>query len=279
MTEPLKLMCILAHPDDETFGAGGILAKYAAEGVETSLLVATLGQRGWTGDPEDYPGLQEMGDIRAEELRCSADVLGVKELILLDFVDGELHKIEPQGIVPQIAGHLRRVRPQVVVTFDPFGLYGHPDHIAISQFAMAAVVAAASPGLGGEDHLPPHTVSKLYFVAESEQRIRTFETVTGEIAMSIDDEERKAVRWPSWSISAEIDATAYWDRVIEAFRCHKSQVNDPDAIASLRERFEPAGWGINTYYRAFSLVNTGRAKEKDLFEGLRPQGVHVAVGT
>ena len=161
MNDKLRLMCVLAHPDDESLGTGGILARYAAEGIETYLVTATRGERGWPGRPEDYPGLQELGRIREAELRWAAENLGVREVSFLDYVDGDLDQADPSQVIGQIAAQLRRVRPHVVVTFGPDGIYGHPDHIAISQFTTAATVAAADAGYGAGD-LPPHRVSKLY---------------------------------------------------------------------------------------------------------------------
>ena len=75
MTETLKLMCILAHPDDESLGTGGILAKYAAEGVETYLITATRGERGWMGDEKDDPGPEALGQLRTQELQAAARAL------------------------------------------------------------------------------------------------------------------------------------------------------------------------------------------------------------
>ena len=122
----LRLMCILAHPDDESFGTGGTLARYAAEGIETYVITATRGQRGWFGPPEENPGLAALGQIREAELRAAAQALGVKELVLLDYVDGDLDRAEKADAIRQLVAHLRRIRPHVVVTFDPFGVYGHP---------------------------------------------------------------------------------------------------------------------------------------------------------
>src|SRR5574341_1465404 len=140
MTGALKLMCVLAHPDDECLGTGGILARYEAEGVETYLVTATRGEHGWWGEEKDYPGPEALGQIREAELRASAQALGLREVNLLDYLDGALDQAGPAQAIAKIVGHLRRVRPHVVVTFGPEGAYGHPDHIAISQFTSAAIV-------------------------------------------------------------------------------------------------------------------------------------------
>ncbi|MFW6079687.1 MAG: PIG-L deacetylase family protein, partial [Gemmatimonadota bacterium] len=153
--DPLRLMAVTAHPDDESLGMGGTLARYAAEGVETYLVAATRGERGRFYSPERKPGPDVVGRVREDELRAAARELGMREVRFLDYVDGELDRADPAEAIARIVGHLRRVRPQVVVTFDPFGAYGHPDHIAICQFTTAAVVAAAEPGFRVRDTAAP----------------------------------------------------------------------------------------------------------------------------
>src|SRR6185436_13070895 len=151
-----RLLAVLAHPDDESLGVGGTLAKYASEGVDVFLLTATRGDsgryRGHRADDHQHPGPLALAKIREAELRAAAAVLGVHEVSLLDYHDQHLDCANPRQVIAEIAGHLQRVQPDVVVTFGPDGAYGHPDHIAISQFTTAAFVAAR-----------PHTVSKLYY--------------------------------------------------------------------------------------------------------------------
>ena len=151
-----RLMAVLAHPDDESLGVGGALAKYAAEGVDVFLLTATRGDGGRyrghrPGDPQ-HPGPLALANIREAELRAAAAVLGVRDVYVLDYHDQHLDRANPREAIGSIVSHLRRIRPDVVVTFGPDGGYGHPDHIAISQFTTAAIVAAADPAFstGGE---------------------------------------------------------------------------------------------------------------------------------
>ena len=149
-----RLMAVLAHPDDESLGVGGALAKYASEGVEVFLLTATRGDsgryRGYRSDDPRHPGSLALATIREAELRAAASALGVREVTLLDYRDQHLDCANPRDAVASIVRHLRRVRPDVVVTFGPDGAYGHPDHIAISQFTTAAIVAAADATFTGD---------------------------------------------------------------------------------------------------------------------------------
>src|SRR5215218_7068233 len=121
----LTLMAVLAHPDDESLGVGGTLAKYAAEGVDVFLLTATRGERGRFNGlrPDDayHPGAAALAAIRERELRAAAGALGVRRVSILDYGDQQLGSVNPQDAIARIAGELRRVRPEVVVTFGPDG--------------------------------------------------------------------------------------------------------------------------------------------------------------
>lgn len=269
MPDPLRLMCILAHPDDESLGAGGVLARYAAEGVETYLVTATRGERGWQGDPRENPGLAELGRIRDAELRAAAGVLGLREVRFLDYIDGDLDQADPAEATAKIAGHLRRLRPQVVVTFGPDGAYGHPDHIAISQLTGAAIVAAADPGYPAAGDAPPHRVAKLYYMVWTEAEGAVYQEVFGDLVMTIDGVDRRGVGWPEWAVSTRVDTAAVWPTVWEAVACHRTQLPGYAALAQLPEDQHRALWGSLSLYRVFSQVNGGRALERDLFAGLR----------
>jgi LmbE family N-acetylglucosaminyl deacetylase len=96
MPNSLRLLCILAHPDDESLGTGGILAKYKAQGVDTFLVTATRGQLGWPGPAEQNPGPEALGAIREGELRAAAEALDLDELTLLDYHDGHLARVDPR---------------------------------------------------------------------------------------------------------------------------------------------------------------------------------------
>src|SRR3954449_1800355 len=171
----LRLMCVLAHPDDESLGTGGALAKSAAEGVGTYLVTATRGERGRYGDSPESPGPAIVGKARERELRAAATELGLREVSFLDYEDGALAQADAAEAQAKIAGHLRRVRPHVVITFGPEGAYGHPDHIAISQLTTSAIVSAADPAFESADDGGPHRVSKLYFIAWSPKKWTAYE--------------------------------------------------------------------------------------------------------
>ncbi len=263
-----RLMCVLAHPDDETLGMGGVLAKYAAEGATTAVLTATRGEYGWSGDPATNPGPAALGAIRDGELRAAAKVLGVSDVTFLDYQDGELDQADAAEVTAKIAAAIRRFRPDVVVTFGHDGLYGHPDHIAICQFATAAIVAASDPSFATGGVEPAHRVSKLYYRAAVSEWIAAYESAFGELVMEIDGHERRSPGWADWTITTRVDATEHWPRVWEAVQCHRSQLPFYEGLSRLPAERHAELWGTQEFYRAFSAVNGGRELETDLFAGL-----------
>lgn len=270
MTNSMKLLAVFAHPDDESMGMGGTLAKYSAEGVETHLVCASRGEGGWSGPEEQDPGPQRVGEIRTKELENAAAILGMKSLSFLGYRDGEVDRAVPVEIIGKIVTHIRRIQPQVIVTFPPDGGYGHPDHIAVSQFASAAVVCAADANYKDAESLPPHRVSKLYYMVDSEDFVDAILPYFGEIVFPLDGEIREEVAWRGWTITTRIETTEHCRTAWRAIQCHQSQL---PALGPLVELDETTLFSIlarqGTFYRAFSLVNGGRKVETDLFEGLR----------
>jgi LmbE family N-acetylglucosaminyl deacetylase len=265
----LRLLAILAHPDDETLGLGGTLARCADEGIETFLVTATRGQAGRykelkRGEP-GHPGPEKLGEIREQELHAAARVLGVREVALLDYMDGRLDEADPVQVAREIAEHVRRVKPHVVVTFAQDGGYGHPDHIAICQLAAAALQLAADPRQGA-----PHAVAKFYLMAWDHAHWAAYQEAFKKLVSVVDGVERQASPWPEWQLSTRVDTRAYWPTVWQAVQCHASQTANYASLGSLSPESHEGLWGTGTFYRVFSTVNGGRARETDLFEGLRP---------
>jgi LmbE family N-acetylglucosaminyl deacetylase len=271
MNTAWKLMCILAHPDDESLALGGTLAKYATEGVEVSLVVATRGERGWFSDWSEYPGEQALGKLREMELRRASSALGITRLDFLDYIDGDLDQANSHEAVGKIVHLIRHIQPHVVITFGPEGLYGHPDHIAISQFTTAAVMYASDPQYRDPGQLDPHRVAKLYYRVALEQWLQRYMPIFGELVMTIDGQERRAHPWANWIVTTRLDTHAYWQKVWQAILCHQTQLPHASRLQSITEQEHYYLWGSQEYYRVFSLVNSGRREEHDLFEGLRPE--------
>jgi LmbE family N-acetylglucosaminyl deacetylase len=264
-------MAVLAHPDDESLGIGGTLARYAALGVHTSVVTATRGERGRYFTNENRPSDTEVGRVREGELRAAARELGVREVTLLGYLDGELDRAPAREAVGRIVAELRRVRPQVVVTFDPFGAYGHPDHVAISQLTTAAVLAAASPAFDGGG-VPPHPVDKLYYFVNTPAAWAAYQAAFKTLVSRVDGAERRAVAWPDWSVTARLDTRDQWETVWRAVQRHETQLAVYRQLGELTPEHHEALWGAATFYRALSLVNGGRDVETDLFAGIERGG-------
>ena len=262
-------MAILAHPDDETLGIGGTLVKYAEEGIKTYLVTATKGERGRFGNETKSPGLDIVGKTRMNELLLAAKVLGIEETCFLDYIDGEVDQAQPAAIIQKIVTHIRRIRPQVILTFDPAGAYGHPDHIAISQFATSAIICAADSNYASKDSRPGHRVSKLYYMASSEDQWKIYQSAFKELTSTVDGIRRTAKPWPDWEITTRIDTRPFWKTVWKAVLCHQTQMAIYKKLEHLSENDHKNLWGSQGFYRVFSTVNGGRKVEVDLFEGLR----------
>lgn len=269
-----RLMAVLAHPDDECLGVGGTLAKYASEGVDVFLLTATRGDKGryhgFRPEDDQHPGATALASIREAELRAAASVLGVREVSLLDYRDQHLDCADPGEAIRIIVGHIRRIKPDVIVTFAPDGAYGHPDHIAISQFTTAGIVAAADfafPADGNKAE-QPHAVSKLYYIAWPASTWKAYQTAFRELVSEVDGVGRQAVPWPDWAITTVVDTRIFSSTVWQAISCHESQVAAYERLKHLSLDDHEALWGQQSFYRVFSTVNGGRAREIDLFEGI-----------
>jgi LmbE family N-acetylglucosaminyl deacetylase len=270
-----RLLAVLAHPDDESLGVGGTLAKYAAQGVDVYLLTATRGEggryRGYRPEDHQHPGPAALASIREAELRAASSALGVREVSLLDYCDQQLDRANPREAVAAIARYIRQVQPQVIITFGPDGAYGHPDHIAISQLTTAAIVAAADPACScdGAQGLRCHTVAKLYYIAWPESTWKAYQAAFRKLVCAVDGVDRQAVPWPDWAITTVIDTRSCWSTVWQAISCHESQVAAYERLKQLSLDDHEALWGWQSFYRVFSTVNGGRTRETDLLEGVR----------
>jgi LmbE family N-acetylglucosaminyl deacetylase len=209
-------MVVAAHPDDAEFGAGGTVAKWVRQGAEAYFLIATNGDK---GDDEAKTTPEELAAIRAREAKAAADVLGVKELVILPRRDGELiYSIDLRG---DVVRYIRKWKPDVVITHDPrihispMGGINHADHRAIGE----ATVDAVYPFSRGRHQYPeqiaeglePHTVWDMFL-------------------------------WGANPPNHWEDVTDYVDCKLEALREHKSQFSEPERVGQFaRERLKRAG--------------------------------------
>jgi LmbE family N-acetylglucosaminyl deacetylase len=164
-TRSPRLLGVFAHPDDETFCAGGTFARYAKDGAEIMVVSATRGQAGQIRDAS-VGTRRTIGAVRENELRLACERLGVAQVRCWDYADGGLADADYAGLVGDVVHVIREFRPQVVITFGPEGAYGHPDHIRISAAATAACIQAGEPAFYADQlsgGLAPHQPGRLYY--------------------------------------------------------------------------------------------------------------------
>jgi LmbE family N-acetylglucosaminyl deacetylase len=191
-----RLLAVFAHPDDESYRPGGTLALLARRGVRVHLLTATRGEAGSCGDPP-LCRPEELPTMREQELRCACAALGIEPPRILGYQDGHLSETDPEQLIAHILDVVQQVRPQVMLTFGPDGLSGHPDHVTIGRCAAEAFRRTKD-------------VAALYTVAVP----RSF---TERLGM-------KRIRpVPDETIALTVDVTPVWEAKLAAIRCHATQ--------------------------------------------------------
>jgi N-acetyl-1-D-myo-inositol-2-amino-2-deoxy-alpha-D-glucopyranoside deacetylase len=284
MAPNLTLIFVGAHPDDESFGLGGTLARYAAEGVKTYYACATRGEVG-TIAPEFMHGYATAGDCRWDELTCAAKELGLTGVIHLGYRDsgmpGSDDNKHPEALaaapLEEVTGRvvkvLRELKPQVVVTFDPIGGYRHPDHIAIHLATVAAFQAAGDPARFPE-HGPAYQPQKLYYTVFP----RGFLKLVVKLLPLFGRDPRRFGRNGDIDIAslAEVDypPTVYIPVRGEAARrrdaasaCHKSQLDEGNNRRSVIGMVARLLQNRDGFMRVVPPVVHGQ-RERDLFDGV-----------
>ncbi len=280
------LLAVFAHPDDESFGPGGTLARYAAEGVAVHLVCATRGEAGET-DPALLEGYADLGARRLAELQCAARVLGLASVHLLGYRDsgmaGAVDNSHPDALVnapvAEVAGkitaHIRWLRPQVIITSDPDGGYGHPDHIAIHRATIAAFRAAGDPTAYPEQRsagLNPWSPQKLYYTVFPRRWLRFLLLILPLLRVDPTafgknrDINLKAIAEIQQPITTWVDVRAYLDAKQRAGECHSTQAGPATMLSRLPGWLVRRLMGTETFYRAYP---EGAGRETDLFAGVK----------
>jgi N-acetyl-1-D-myo-inositol-2-amino-2-deoxy-alpha-D-glucopyranoside deacetylase len=289
MVKSRKMVFFGAHPDDETFGIGSTLAKYAAAGVQVYCVCSTHGEAG-TVDPEFMQGYDTVADVRIAEMKCAAGVLGLSNVFYLGYRDsgmpGSPDNKHPQSLamapLEEVAGRMvkiiRDIKPEVVITHDSGGAYGHPDHIATHKAVVMAFQAAGDQEQFREAG-QPFQPSKLYFGVRSFRSMRWMITLMPLFGQDPHHMGRNkdidATRMMNreYPIHAAINLTKQ-DLAVrdKAAACHASQgggrppkfFQGPFWIFRLIDRFRRKR---DYFMRAFPAPT--RHRETDLFEGLK----------
>jgi LmbE family N-acetylglucosaminyl deacetylase len=275
-----RLLAVLAHPDDESFGMGGTLALYAQRGVEVHLICATRGEVG-----ETPPGFERndrsIAELRMDELRCAGQILGLEKVHFLNYRDsgmpGSADNHHPRALAAahldqvalEIAGYIRRLKPQVVLTFDPFGGYGHPDHIAIQRATEKAFHLAGEDTV--IDDLPAYRSQKLYFHTFPNRALQVLVKVLPLFGQNPrkwgrnNDIDLLEITEHTYPVHAKINFRSVAKLKDEASACHKSQLmpGSSGLIWSIMRLFS----GPESFMRAHPPASPN-TKEHDLFSGV-----------
>lgn len=216
---PYRLLCITAHPDDESGAFGGALLMAHRDGVETSLLCLTDGQAAHYRDGvEDGAAL---GKRRRAELAEACKVLGVTRHEVLHYPDGALPRQDFYALVGEMTARIRRIRPQVVLTFGGDGSVNlHRDHTMVSSAATAAFHWAGRAEFFPEQELEPYTPQKLYYSSAP------FVTVRG---------RPELCNAPTVPYSLALDLGEFAERKMEAFRLHRTQAGVLERVKAIVE--------------------------------------------
>jgi LmbE family N-acetylglucosaminyl deacetylase len=276
------LLSVLAHPDDESFGMGGTLALYAKRGVDVHLVCATRGEVGEVS-PDMLEGYDSISALRVNELRCAAGILGLKGVHFLDYRDSGMAGSEdnrhPRAlaaapldeVAAKVAHYIRKLRPQVVLTFDPIGGYRHPDHIAIQKATVKAFYAAGNPQMYSGEHLP-YQPAKLYYHTIPKGLLRwavrampLFGADPSKFGQN-GDIDLRSLAAEDFPIHARIDYGEVYELKEKASACHASQGGGGFSRAN-----RLLGWvframaGKDPFMRVYPEPEKG-LRERDLFE-------------
>ena len=287
-----RLLLAFPHPDDESFGPGGTIAKYAREGVDVHYVCATRGEVG-TVDAEllkpyeHLPEDQRLGALRGQELRNAADILQLAGLHYLGYRDSGMVgsqdnqdprafiNADPDRVTGQLVKIVRAVQPQVVVTFDPFGGYGHPDHIFIHE-RMTEAFHAAGDAARYPEAGAPYQPQKLYWTVFPKGMLKFFVLVLRLTRRDPTkfgrngDVDLKEIAAHDYPPTTRIDVWPYFEIKQRASACHVSQISSgPGMFDRLPRVAQRRFIGYERFRRVEPDVDGQRLKERDLFEGIQ----------
>ncbi len=277
----VSILTVFAHPDDEILGFGGSLAQYVSQGALVTLLCATRGEMGEISDPA-LATPENLAQVREGELRQSGEVLGVQEVLFLGYRDSGmagtpdndhpqcLHQANATEVVGRIVRAIREVRPKLVLTHDPSGGYGHPDHIAASVHTASAFNIAGDPTCYPEQlshGLEPWTPSKLYYSVFPRRVFRWMEERLAEagVEFPITQEQRESIGVPDEVITTVMNVEAYTDTKLAALACHRTQKDSMGPLSLLPEEVFRQLLSTEYFWLVESLT---KGQEADLLEGL-----------
>jgi N-acetyl-1-D-myo-inositol-2-amino-2-deoxy-alpha-D-glucopyranoside deacetylase len=274
------LLCVHAHPDDEAILTGGVLARYAAEGLRTAVVTCTGGEEGQIVgaglDPDEVR--PRLAAVRAAELTRALEILGAGPPCFLGYRDsgmmGEASNDHPEAFwrapmheaVGRLVTVVREFRPDVLVTYDPFGGYGHPDHIQTHRVGMLAAEASAVDLLYPEAG-PAWRAPKVYQATIPRGFLAEASRYMVELGMDAPFGDPADIRIgvPDEEITATVDVSPWLERKWEALLAHHSQLAEDSFFLSLSPDLRRIAFGTEWFVGR----HPGSGPEDDLFAGVR----------
>jgi len=272
---PKRLLAVFAHPDDETFGSGSILAKYADEGVEVVVVCATRGEAGEIA-PNSEATKSNLGEVRSRELRSALSLLGVKEGLVLGYRDSgmagsvdnsnpaALINVPAQDVENDLIGIMLKFKPHVVLTMEETGAYGHPDHIKMTEITTNAFHRAVGVGVPALDSQERWRPDKLYYQGWSRRMLMNWQEHFQKAHPDSDIAklDPRTLGTPDEAFTTVVDVSQYGDLRLRAVNLYRSQISP---FASLPEEFKV------TFLKNDSFVRVqppweGGPLETDLFQ-------------
>jgi LmbE family N-acetylglucosaminyl deacetylase len=236
------LLVVLAHPDDESMGCGGLILRHTRAGIPVHLICATRGEAGWSGKPLGAKR-EDLGQIRTAELEAAAAALAISGVELWDYPDGGVDKCDPQEITQRIWEQVSKLRPKAVVGWGPDGGYGHPDHIAVGASTDVAVKSMS------EGDRPA-----LYHIA-IDQKAADFYKEAARLAG--DNKPLPLVAKDHVDLTFDLDTDEVMMK-LRAIDCHRSQLEDWRITIRAHPRLMQEGYGHEPYL-AVASRSTGLA--------------------
>jgi LmbE family N-acetylglucosaminyl deacetylase len=268
----LTLMAVFAHPDDEAFGTGGSLTKYAAEGCDVYVVTATRGEAGLIRDP-DLATSANLPYVRERELCCACQLYGIHPPRFLDYQDGQLTIVNQGQAVGRLVRIIRDLQPQVIITFGPDGIYGHYDHLAVHRWTTIAVDLAVDTDCFPEPDgvCRPHEVSKVYWRTLPQAQVNAMTEEDGKPpAVMMDGVPFYFTARPDEEITTVIDVSEYVETKLRGIRCHATQIGRQNRYNEEAEEVIREDWFRREHFvLARSTVGKPEGIETDLFAGLR----------
>jgi LmbE family N-acetylglucosaminyl deacetylase len=276
-----RLLFSLAHPDDESFGSGGTIARYVAEGAEVYYLCATNGDVG-TVSPEKLNGYKSVAELRIHELDKASEVLGFKKVHRLNYRDSGMMNSETskdpaslwqaprEEVTRKVVDFIREIKPQVVVTFNKYGGYGHPDHIAIQRATTDAFKLAGDASY--ETGVAPYQPQKLYYTGVSAAMFRLmlpYMRLRGVDPRKVGrnkDIDFIAIMENIEPVHTRVDIARYFDVWDRASACHASQLGGGGPRLPWLRNIIGRTQGFT---RVHPVPQYNRVDEHDLFAGVQ----------